>query len=114
MDAMANERISLSFPGVTRDQANKFASSLSGQLKDVDRSIRVETMKDRPDTMDFGTTLVLVLGTAAVTEVAKGIAQWMARHKTKVELTVGATKLTVSDSDPESVAKMFEALSSGR
>lgn len=73
--------------------------------------LEVKRLKQHPETMDFGATLVLVLGTAAATEIAKGIAQWIARYKTKVTLSRGATTLTVSDADPASVAKIIEALS---
>jgi len=108
---MANDRIIITFPEVALDAGNVHAASLADQLRDVDRSIQVERVKQRPDTMDFGATLVLVLGTAAATEIAKGIAQWIARHKTKVQLTTGAGTLTISDSDPESAAKIIQALS---
>lgn|SRR5262245_16719873 len=108
---MADQRITLSFPDVTLDVGNQCAASLANQLKDVHKSVQVERQRKRADTMDFGATLVLLLGTAAVTEIAKGVAQWIARHRTRVELTVGTTSLTISDSDPEATAKIVRALS---
>jgi hypothetical protein len=108
---MAIDRIILTFPDVSLDTANIYAASLSDELKDVDQSIQVERLKQRPDTMDFGATLVLVLGTAAATEIAKGISQWIGRYKTKVQLSTEAGTLTISDSDPESSAKIIQALS---
>jgi hypothetical protein len=109
---MAIDQIIITFPDVTLDTANIYAASLSDELRDTDPSIRVDTLKQRPDTMDFGATLVLVLGTAAATEIAKGISQWIARHRTKVQLSTETGTLTISDSDPESAAKMIQALSS--
>lgn len=111
---MADDRIFLSFPDAKLSAANQFASSLSDRLKNVDPSVQVELVKQGSGTMDFGTTVVLVLGTAAATEIAKGIAQWIARHKTKVQLTTNTETLTVSDADPESIAKIIQALSSKR
>jgi acyl-CoA reductase-like NAD-dependent aldehyde dehydrogenase len=108
---MADNEIIITFPEATPDAKNICAASLSDELKDVHRSIRGNRRKEQADTMDFGATLVLVLGTAAATEVAKGIAKWIARHKTKIQLTVGGNSLTISDSDPASTARVIEALS---
>lgn len=104
-------RVTLTFPDVPLETGNIFADSLADDLKGIHRSVEVMRQKERPDTMDFGATLVLVLGTAAVTEIAKGIGQWIARHKTKVRLSIGKTELTVSDADPEAVAEIVKALS---
>ncbi len=96
---MPKGEIILTFPDVSLGDANIYAASLSDELMDLDRSIQVERPKRESDTMDFGATLVLVLGTAAVTEVAKGISQWIGRHKTKVQLSTDGCTLTISDSE---------------
>jgi Effector Associated Constant Component 1 len=109
---MADDRIFLSFPDAKLSAANLFAASLSNRLRNVDPSVQIELVKRRAGSMDCGSTVALVLGTAAATEMAKGIAQWIARHKTKVQFTTNTETLIVSDADPESVAKIIQALSS--
>lgn len=106
-----DDPIIITFPDVTLDTRNVLADSLADDLRGIHRSVEVKRQKERPDTMDLGATLVLVLGTAAVTEIAKGIGQWIARHKTEVRLSIGKTELTVSDADPEAVAEIVKALS---
>ena len=46
---MANDRIIITFPDVALDAGNVYAASLSDQLKDVDRAIRVDRLKQRPE-----------------------------------------------------------------
>ena len=108
---MTDTEITITFPDTEPDDGNILAASLSDELMDVHRSVGVTRRRPKSETMDFGATLVLVLGTAAATEVAKGIAKWIARHKTKLQLTVGGNSLLISDSDPASIARVVEALS---
>lgn len=67
----------VSFRDATTAEANRLASSLADALRDVDPSIVVERRRERADTQDFGASLAVVLGTAAATAVAKGIAGWL-------------------------------------
>jgi hypothetical protein len=77
---MANDPFTISFPGVSVAEGNRFASSLADALRDSDSSVAVERQRERPDTQDFGASLAVILGTAAVTAVAKGIEAWLARN----------------------------------
>jgi hypothetical protein len=70
----------ITFPGASAAEANRYAADLSTALREVDQDLKVEQQRDRLDTQDFGATLAIILGTASVTALAKGIAAWLARH----------------------------------
>ena len=46
----------------------------------LDSSVALKRRKDREGTQDFGATLVLILGTGAITAVAKGLSAWIVRN----------------------------------
>jgi hypothetical protein len=73
------DELKITFPGATSAEANRFAGELRDVLRGVDRNVSVDRIRDRPDTQDFGATLVLVLGTASATAIAKGLQSWLAR-----------------------------------
>ena len=78
---MSTGPITLTFPDVTDDVANVYAEDLQRALEDtLTGSDRVERRRTRQDSQDFGATLVLVLGTTAVTAIAEGIKVWLARN----------------------------------
>lgn len=92
--------LTIAFPGVSAAEANRAAASLVDALRDIDPSVVVEVVRERPDTQDLG-TLVLILGTPSAIALAKGIASWIARTSTKIEIrkdgTVIATGLESKD-----------------
>lgn len=71
-------QLQLSFDGVELGQSNRLAESLRQAVeRDVD-GCSARIARNAPGTMDFGSTLILVLGTSAVTVLAKGVADWLA------------------------------------
>jgi hypothetical protein len=73
---MANQSFYLKFPGSDPRDANINAERLGDELandKDIVGLNMVEPQRERIETMDFGGTLVLMLGTASVTALARGI-----------------------------------------
>jgi hypothetical protein len=79
---MKNETNALlfSFPGTSPAQGNVLAASLATDLRVLDPTSVVKRVRETPDSMDFGASLAVILGTAAVTALARGIATWMARN----------------------------------
>jgi len=75
-----SEPILISFVDVTDAERDKLAGSLLSSLRETDRNVSAERHKENSETQDYGAILTLVLGSAAVGSVAKGIAQWIARH----------------------------------
>jgi len=73
--------ITIHFPDVTPDVGNVYAEDLRSSLEEsLEAGGRLERRRSNPESQDFGATLVLVLGTSAVTAIAQGIRTWLARN----------------------------------
>jgi hypothetical protein len=101
----------ITFPGVSLDEANRYAADLGGSLREIDQEIALEQRRDREDTQDFGATLAIVLGTASAAALAKGVATWLARHSgAKIEISADGTVLA-SNLDSRDAARIAAAFS---
>src|SRR4051812_20284735 len=91
---MASEPVTLTFPDVTPDVGNVYADDLKQALEEaLAAGGRIERRRERADSQDFGATLVLVLGTTAVTAIAEGVKTWLARNSgAAIDVTVGGKK----------------------
>jgi Effector Associated Constant Component 1 len=99
----------ISFPGSSTAEANRFASGLATAIREAERDVSVEQKRDRPDSQDAGATLVLVLGTAAATAVAKGVEAWLARHSgAKIQISKDGSVIA-SNLDSRDAARIAEA-----
>ena len=105
----------VSFRDTTTAEANQLAGSLADALRDADPSVIVDRLRERTDTQDFGASLAVILGSAAVTAVAKGIAGWMARSSAGVVIeirrkdTVLLVATQVQSGDVSRIAKALSA-----
>jgi hypothetical protein len=104
-----DKKFKIRFEGLSVAQAGKNATQLRSDLLDVSQDFRPEIIQEDPTNQDFGATLVLVLGTTAVTAVAKGIAAYLSRARGTITIEadgkVVATGITGNDA-----AKIAEAL----
>jgi hypothetical protein len=75
-------KILIDFQDTDPAEANRLALDLKNYLL---RNAEVETdiIKKSTDTMDFGATLVILLGTSSIVALAKGIANWLEKHHSK-------------------------------
>jgi hypothetical protein len=86
--SMPEKSFEISFRDCTADEANAFSEELQQDLQDADSTVSLKRRKDNEQSQDFGATLVLVLGTGAITAVAKGFSAWIARNSgAKVVIT---------------------------
>jgi hypothetical protein len=109
---MSEDLVILSFPGVSTGEGNLYASSLSDALKDVDPGVTVERRKERPETQDFGATLAIIVGSAAASAVAKGLATWLAKHSgARLTMSTEAGTVLATNLDSRDAARIAEALS---
>ena len=72
-------RIIISGQSVAR--ANILASDLKRCLEETSPEVSTEQIRDDPEAQDFGTIVSVILGSAAITAVAKGIRDWLARNQ---------------------------------
>jgi hypothetical protein len=111
---MQTESLMVTFPDMSVAEGNRLAATLAEALRDVDPNVVVDRQRERPDAQDFGATLAIILGTAAATAVAKGIAAWLTRNSgAQIEIRrKGKVILRATHLDSKDVSRIAEALSS--
>lgn len=83
-------RIYLSFDNSSVAEGNRLAADLYDHLlAKVDTGVEIQ--KDRNDTMDFGATLAILLGTSSAVAVAKGISSFI-KKRSEVSITIKTDK----------------------
>jgi hypothetical protein len=104
----------ISFVDTTPDQANMYADDLRTEILSSDPSVKAKTARDSNESQDFGTTLVVVLGTSAVTALANGVARWIARNSgARILIKTDSGTLVadhVDSSDSAALVRAFEKL----
>jgi Effector Associated Constant Component 1 len=75
-------RFQIAVKGATPAESQRLAQELAANLKFADPGVSVDREKDSAETLDLGATLAVVVGSAAVTALAKGIAAWLAKRQT--------------------------------
>jgi hypothetical protein len=101
----------ITFPEASIAQANRYAADLAAAIRELDEEVQVEQKRDRQDTQDFGATLAIILGTASVTAVAKGISAWLARQSgAKIQISADGSVIA-SNLDSRDAARIAEAFS---
>ena len=110
---MPTDSLIVTFPDASAAEGNHLASTLADALRDVDPKIVVDRQRERPDTQDFGASLAVVLGTAAVDAFAKGIATWLTRNSgARIEIRrKGKLILLATHLDSKDVPRLAEAIS---
>jgi hypothetical protein len=109
--SIMTEPVEITFVDVTEAEGNKLAGSLLSSLREIDRNISVERHKTKSESQDYGSILALVLGSAAVGSVAKGIAQWIARHAgTTIRIrSADGTSVDIKNATGQDTAEIVQA-----
>ena len=87
------ETYEIKFGSTDLANSNKYAVELREFILDEaskhdDTKIDVNIEKDNKETMDFGGTLAVILGTPAVVVLAKAIGNWLKmRHSVKISIS---------------------------
>jgi hypothetical protein len=97
------------FEDLSVAEAGTKASRLRRELLDASSDVDVTIKKDDPENLDFGATLVLVLGAPAVVAIAHGIASYLKRHGGSVTITKDGSVIAKNISGDD-VARITEAL----
>ena len=71
----------VTFEGVPPSDANRYAEELRNALLDATADITVERKRENPQAQDFGTSLVLMLGTPATAAVVTALGNWLRLRK---------------------------------
>ena len=116
---MSASHVTFTFPDVTPDVANVYAEDLQRALEDtIAAGDRVERRRERQDSQDFGATLVLILGTTAVTAIAEGVKMWLARNSgAAIDVSVGGSRTVTlhgRNLDSQAVQALASAIASAQ
>lgn len=113
---MSEREFIVRFPGTTTVDANDYAEELRSNLLDAAPDIQAERHRDDNSTMDFGATLVLILGAPATIAAANAIKKWVSRNnQAKLELTTKDGTVLLKNVESKHVAEIVKALNhSGR
>ena len=111
---MSNDQrtLRIRFEDLELSEAGSKAEILRQDLLAASEDVTVSIEKDDPSTMDFGATLVLVLGTPAVLAVAKGMADYLRRERGKITIATEEGIVIASGISGADAARIAEALSS--
>jgi len=108
------ERIIL-FPNVSSAEANVYAENLAGEIRDIDESVQVKKRRTNSEAMDFGASLVIILGSASASAIASGIASWMTRHSgVRLEIRNKSGELVAANLDSKDAAAITESFSESK
>jgi hypothetical protein len=108
---MSAQEICITFPEESPDFANQLAESLAVELrrevlKDGD-SDSANVVRTDPTAQDFGTTLVLLLGTPVLLALANAVRDWAKRRD---QATVQINGIRISNVGTKDVADIITAL----
>ena len=103
----------ITFDDASPADANRYAEELREVLLDASPDVSVERKRESPSMQDFGTSLILVLGTPAAVAIARAIANWLAlrRGTISIEAENGEiTKITGTNLTSEAQLKILEMM----
>jgi len=106
------ERLTITFPDAASAEANRLVRELSAMLVDmIGDQIAVVRQKDDNATQDFGTTLIVALGTPAAISFVNGIRDFTRKRNARIEIRKDGTVVAVGDAATNiDVARVVEAL----
>ena len=81
-----------SSPAEATSASQELAELMLNKVDDVSATIR----RDRADTQDLGSTLVLLFGSGAAVAIAKGLQVFLAKRGTKIKITGPAGEIVIS------------------
>jgi hypothetical protein len=109
-----DETLILSFPNAKTDRANILADDLRKELKRIAPGLPVEKQRESEESQDFGATLAIVVTSAAVTALAKGIANFIAKHGTTIKIKIGSDWVEAKGVESHDAAAIVAAMEKQR
>lgn len=94
---MSEQTYFLSFEGVSKAEANRYAEELRETLLDTTTEIAVQRQRENPLAQDLGATLVLIMGTPAVVAAVQVIGNWLQKRRSASLTIVTAENKIVAE-----------------
>ena len=101
----------IQFPGISVSEANQLAADLQDYLhrNALESEAQVQIIKEQGNTMDFGATLAITLGTGSVIALARGIANWLQRQQGRsITIRNGDKEINGSNLSSKDIANILE------
>jgi len=78
---MSTADVLISFIDTDLAEANDMAGDLAESLGEDEPALSITRLREDSRSQDFGATIAIILGSTAVTALAKGLAAWLARRQ---------------------------------
>jgi hypothetical protein len=105
---MDEQQFEISFEGCDAAEATQLANGLEQELRESGKA-EVSLNKARADSQDFGTTLILVLGTPAAIALAKAITVFLQRHSGATIKITKSGEVIATNLDSRDASRIAEA-----
>ena len=110
-DVVEPQTYIITFDDVSAADANRYAEELRQALLDASSEVQVHRRRDDPHTMDFGTTLVLLLGTPVAAEVITAIGNWLAlRNRASITVKRADEQIVIQNITSKKAAELATLL----
>ena len=111
---MEDKPLIIRFLNSTADEASIVARGMADELGEIDGVVSAKPKRDNPQAQDFGSTIVLILGTASVTAIAQGIKTWLSRTGTDAEIDSSTGNVILKNVASKEIAEIAKAISRER
>ncbi len=88
--------IEIRFPDASAADAGRLVDDLAQRIQELDDTAQTSVAKSSEDAMDFGSILIIVMGTASFTALARGVADWIRKQgDPAITLKRGKDEITI-------------------
>ena len=101
----------ITFDNTSAADANRYAEELRQALLDASPDVEVQRRRDDSRTQDFGSTLVLLLGTPAVGAIITVIGNWLAlRNRASITVKRADEQIVVQNITSKKAGELAQLL----
>ena len=101
------ECVQISFDNCSAGEAAQLANQLEQDLREA-AAAEISRKKDRPDSQDFGATLVVLFGTPVAIVLAKAVSNFLRRHS-GASISITKDGVMAKNLDSKDAARIAEA-----
>ncbi len=101
----------ITFDNTSAADANRYAEELRHALLDASPDVEVHRRRDDSHTQDFGSTLVLLLGTPAAGAIVTAIGNWLAlRNRASITVKRADEQIVVQNITSKKAGELAQLL----
>lgn len=109
---MTTQKLKISFGDEKPALATRFANELSKEITKSASDVQISVERDDPTNMDFGATLVLVLGAPAIVALVKALDNWLQlRNSASITIRTEEGEVIIDKANSADVDKILKRLS---